>query len=768
MLLRIKNLSHGEKVGNEFDKFIEKLTGKFQTHLRRLGFIFLFFSVALFLMWALITVFWPVNDARRIRSSISLVDGRELVIDYPKRFLADGQAYPVYVTADALSPLTAELDLPSSLPLVLTDVEPHSAVTLGGTTNNMLILTWPVTSTVVVASPQVTPVITSTGRSLPFEKGPTTITLHFRNAQIRRSFFSCCGWSLASFHLSSQGETYRESILVESIARAHLRFLAENYSFIAILPLLTGGIGLLIKLYGDHKKQQELEGKENLEKFIRQVASTDVHDKKKDELEQRTEFSRESEITKLFDNLKMQSKYLDSERWQLAQRLNAISTGDTSEITASDFEQETDAWAGALIAWFNQFNGTESGIDFYRLARTFPRYKLSSEKLVKFDSMVTPLLRPARSLVWPQPASGVVEQGTNPKIDISGDHTLSKLNLFPNADADASSIKEQHILFARPLEFFLRTHPVYTCVVQSSDHAVIYGEAGAGRTALALALTRYSDPVIPALGRYYHSVPDIASIRRDLIEDLSSVVADQASCLRGLKNQEQRELLANLLVSGRSAPLLLAQLNKSSEDQMLHSQTSSAEFARQQEAVLERRLLSQTIQNVTNGKRSDFSSQDWFCGLDDIVHQMGFKRIVVALDLDVDQWNELLSHSTPYLSKMLEAFGSSVQIIICVASNDEPAASWSRLIKTHKLKSEELTWQPEQLHNMIRYRINKRGMKDELILDWEGGITALSEAAQGNPRRLAQLWQRVETEYPDQDTFTVDMVAAILKKEGLA
>ena len=267
-------------MGKKLDDLIEKLNNLFQTHLRRLGFIFLIFSVVLFLIWAEIAIIWPLEDTSRIRSSISLADGRKLVIDHPKRFLADGQAYPVYISVDASSPLTVELSLPSSLPLVLTKVDPQSDVALVGGEDTALVMTWPVTSTVLIATPQTTTtvvmpatvtstVLTATpqttttvipmGKSLPFEGSPNTIALYFKNAQLERPFYySCCTWTFDAFKLSYQGKTYSEPVYVESPARAQRRLIAEKYSFIAILPLLTGAIGFLLKLYGDYKKQQEI------------------------------------------------------------------------------------------------------------------------------------------------------------------------------------------------------------------------------------------------------------------------------------------------------------------------------------------------------------------------------------------------------------------------------------------------------------------------------------------------------------------------------
>lgn len=756
-------------MGEKLDKLIESLTEKFQTYLPRLGFMFLLFSVALFLLWGLVTVIWPVNDLLRVRSSISLPDGRKLVLDYPKRFLADGNAYPVYLSSDASSPLTAELNLSSELPLILTNIEPQSAVSLTITTSgNTLLMTWPVSSTVPILTPQATSVITPTGRALPFEKGPTTITLYFKNAQTKGPFYSCCGWTFKYFEISSQGKTYSKLILIEGAARAHLRVLADKYSFLAILPLLGAGIGFLIKNYADYKKQQKIDASKKLEEFIRQVSLGDISKNKDDN------------TANSYTELKKRSKYLDNDRWILAQKLNELCSGDISRITANDFEEDTDAWAGALIVVYKKCYSKNSSdpknashsknisdcrndySKFYSLIRTFPRYKLSSKQLVMFDEMVASILGSVEPLKWPQRSFSNLQNCHKPKFDDPNKYTLAGLQLFPYSDA--RNIEEQCDLF-KEKETFWRLHPVYAKLVESSNHFLVYGPAGVGRTALALALTRYGDPNKPVLGCYYNTIPHISTIQHDLIEELSRVIVEQSFCLRELKSQEQRELLATLLVSARSSSLLRFQLSNFS-DSSDNSQSDSPVVVRKEEAILERKLLGQTIENINIQKSNTLSPRDWFFALKSVLEKLGFKRgVVVALDLAEVEAISQLSQEKSELYELMDAFKSSVQVIICVNSSGSPVSTLP-MAKVYGITDIALTWTADELKNMVEYRFNQRGIVTELIGGQLVSLTRLIGAALNNPRHLANLWQRLTKENPEEYTLTDAMVTSFLGKEG--
>lgn len=777
---------------------------------------FLVSFVLCFVPWFVTVLVFPANDMQQGRDEVVLKDGRTITAQYPQRFLADERARPIYLTTGSLDPITITIKFDKNLPLVLTSVVASSTVTLANNAAGDLIIVWPASapsstnSTVTSSSQPSTSVPVTAVAAIPIIPLPNTASLYFKNAGTESGWFP--GFSEASLEIAESAQGHKIRIEIETTNRASWRAFAEKYSFIAILPFLVPLLVFLVNAYAIRRSAQQRQmATERLEAFKTALSNAD-----------------KDRTSAEWDSLKVFFSHLSDDDRDRADRLMRFSQGEIlSDLVPDDFNTWTDSWAGALIlagesllrkdaepevgrntkqAETDQAKPNRLNPDLYRYIRIFPFDRLPAESenpLRKFQADLDS--RNPQTHDWPRPA--------DPPLDYPTDQptTIAKLRLFPVQADDA--FKEIGYLFSEKRWYWIE-HPLYEELTAYTGPQLVCGEPGSGRTALALALTRYDDytlrpPKEGVLGSYHDRPVTLLEAQQALVQELLIFIRWRSTWLTKLE-REDRNLLASLLLSVFDGRIVLTKLGKPEPTQFdwpvsKNGQTSSDQGGNNQpipvasssqnsnneddkkepnpvdqnsrnsnneddknrpvweaQAKVGFSLLRESVEGMTGKPR--LAEAQWFYALSRCAQKMGFTRVRIALDMTYQQYEQWRSdHLGRFLSAMTIDSDIPVQLIMLA-----PGATVDFDAQQYGIVLRQLRWDDEStggktpLNQMLEHRFKQRTGSKLDITEFipEAVQCELCDAAQHNPRRLATLWQRITREHPDEQSVKTEMFKA--------
>lgn len=461
--------------------------------------------------------------------------------------------------------------------------------------------------------------------------------------------------------------------------------------------------------------------------------------------------SDRTKVDETWADLERIRDHLQSSDWRRCQQIFDFSEAATThqQITEIDFSTWPDSWAGALILAYESKELSQETT--FRYIRTFPADQLSRTGEERFRDFVANLNLPQpQPHEWPLPTKLPVGYTTNsPK-------SIIELGLFPGFTTN--NLKERNHLFSEA-QWFWREHPAYNTIKLSSKSALIYGEPGCGRTALALGLTRYAEGEERVLGCLHSRPATLSDAQRNLTWELLRFLRWRSTWLTKL-TQEDRDLLALVVANSLDVRCVLSALSTFEPDQFI-SDDANKEIWKEQ-AITELRLLKQAIEQIR--EKHPLPPAQWFEALSQCTRKMGFQRLRIALDLTAEQYE---TWHTAHLWQILAALPSNletlVQLIVLV-----PGQAKNFNVGAVGMDIQELEWgssldnHEPLLVQMLRHRLMQRiSNSDETTITQfvpEGIQRELCKVAHYNPRRLARLWQRIATTNPDAKRVTPEMV----------
>ena len=772
-------------------------------HSRAIWLILFILSLVGFGVWLSTMLSWPARDNQRSRSAIPWDNGKILVIDHPMRFLADDQSRPVHLMADSLEPISITLKLSETLPLILVSAEPSSTLKIHDLANGLVLISWPqpttspppaatLTST-LAPTPTETPVpahaLSATGAPtatteptigattaaaaqssptlhtatptvvalLPVLSQPQTISLNFKNANTERGLPLVpfiAGYKAGSLQIKGVLESASIPIMIETVDRANWREFARNNSFFAVLPLLVAAFGFLGRTYASRRNKRLQEATtEKLEAFKNAFLT-----------------SSRMKVNETWADLEHVKDHLQSGDWRRCKQIFDFSRAATTlqEITETEFFTWPDSWAGALVLRYEilkvsnlplgkeQADGAITPVDSqtYEFVRVFPTYLLSSQMERQFNRFVAGLTLPDLQLLrWP-PEPLVLSEGraaTNPK-------SITEIGLFAALTAD-NSLEQLH-LFSEP-RLFWPEHPVFTAIASSTKSMLVCGDSGCGRSALALALTRYFDASTRehVFGIYHERPATLAEAQQNLANEVLHFISQRTTLLANL-TQEDRDALAALLLSVTDSKLV-RQLSEPKSNQFDQEKADEDKKRKWHDiALLESRLLGQSIDRL-DGTRPLQPSQ-WFDALCCCARKLGFRRVRIALEMTIEQYEQWRTASLlQYLAALPTNSEIPTQLVMLVPGHERDFD-----VRAYGITVKELRWDAgssnmSPLVLMLQHRLTNCTQRDEVgITEFVSvGIQGeLCRAARYNPRRLAQLWQYIVARNPDAERVTREMV----------
>jgi hypothetical protein len=739
--------------------------------------------VLCFLPWFLTVLFMPANDMLQGRDEVLLKNGGKITVQYPVRFLADDSARPVYLTTDSAAPVTITVKLDPDLPLILTGVAPDATSRIKHNQDGNLVITWPLSiSESLSAGPAVAsgslalasaPSSTSTPSSavvpFPVVSLPNTVMLYFKNAGTESGWFPWLVQASLNIDESVAVNSAKGNEIVfdvETTNRASWRSFAEKYSFIVILPFLVAAITFLFTAYANRRRIQKKQAAHERLAAFKTALITAESDKA---------------VSAAWNELRNLHGYLSDDDQGRADLLYRVSRGEVPSNLEPEFNTWSDVWVGALVlagealtqqsqpdqhntalGQTTRSNGASSSVEhtqsmlaaLYRCIRIFPLNLVSPEAEERLRKLREKLRIPAsQTHDWPKPVDPPTDY---PQGREDAPPTIETLGLFPSEIGNA--LQEIGYLFSEQAAWYWREHPLYVNLKTCLQPVLICGDTGSGRTALALALTRFAEREEKVLSCYQERPASLAEAQGSLGQELLQFICQRSTLLSNL-TRDDRQLLASVLLSVLDERKLLSYLSEVDPAQFtIISKDDKANLPLwQAQAQVELRLLSDSVKQMT--KMPPLLGQQWFNALNRCVAKLGFARVRIALDLtgeDFHRWR--CDHSGQFRSALSVNPSFPVQLILLV-----PGSITDLDGTKHGFVLQQLRWDANSdngmnlLLKMLHYRY-ERGIGGTEFPMHPNDQRKLCIAAEHNPRRLARLWSRIASEYPKDTRITTRMV----------
>lgn len=782
-MVLIDQASHQE--GSQ-QSFLDRAQTWVQEHLGGVFVIFFALSFICFVIWLVTLLVFPARDSKRDRTTLTLANGGRIVVDYPTRFLADNLAQPVYLTADTPAEAKLFIQIPDYAPLIVESVTAMSPTVTANVSGGSLVVGWLATRPPITTSGITSPTTELYGIA-PVLGQPHTVTLNLKNARLFRGpwFLSALlgGFQQLPLTLVTDTEPKTLNVKIETTDRATWRDFARNYSFLPVLPLVVSGLTALAKVYIDYQRSQRKEARTAMEDLLRDIAQAD-----------------EKTIERYNNLLKTRLvKYIPNDELDEIERVMKFIIGKhTYTISVEEFKARPEVWVGALCLAAARVvpNGKAEAdrttrlprsdvssddserleavhtsepsreeelaqrhrTELYRYMRIFPVDLLQPEgerrlrELRKRLGFSTP-----QNHHWPRPAARPQDYPTDLVTTRS---TIADLRLFPSKRGDA--IEEVGYLFSEKA-WYWREHPIHDKVKEYPQPILVCGDEGSGRTALALALTRYAEDSDKVLGVCLNGPKSITQVQESLAAELLSFIQWHTTLLSML-TREDRELLAYLLSGVLNTHQVLSALSNVEPKQFIVlSEADKANLPLWKiQAEVELRLLVNAVQQIQG--KPPLQTPQWFYILNQCAKKLGFLKIRIALDMTAEQFEKWRCDSFgQFLSVLPVEFNAPVQLLIFV-----PGQPKDFELARYGVVIEQIRWdfpsndETNYLVRMLKHRYTQRngGRETPPFEEFVSKETQreICDVARYNPRSLAVLWNKIATTFASKKQLTIDII----------
>jgi cell division protein FtsL len=392
-----------------------------------------------------------------------------------------------------------------------------------------------------------------------------------------------------------------------------------------------------------------------------------------------------------------------------------------------------DAVAGAL--GFARENGRGNDQEMLSALRQLPTDKLSSELQTLVQSAMN---LPEQARHWPP-------RPTEPNWNLIAlnqpwqDHLGVNPYPYEYAEDDAT------ILFPQ-VGAFSDEHFLYQRIKATNKSEIIAGEAGTGKTAMALALGEYLHNA-ETLACYLPGLPEEREIQHVLAKKILAFVCWHPTFLRKL-GQDSRGLLARVCVDALGDQVVLAALDSAPIEEMAFIKDYKGEERTKRERIVysQLRLFRETI--VSLPARESFPHYEWYSALAQCARSLGFQLpIRVVIDASGEKCAEWMNESILPCIPFWKMDGVIVKIFVTSTVTNaikfpEDHLGW--------LLFSELEWDASLLTQMLEHRFknvmaarDSRLVRPEVVDDplWNRMI----RNAKNNPRCFIRLWNRMLT-----------------------
>jgi hypothetical protein len=394
-------------------------------------------------------------------------------------------------------------------------------------------------------------------------------------------------------------------------------------------------------------------------------------------------------------------------------------------------------------------------IELYRYVRIFPVDLVSPEAEVRLRELRKKMGFPTpQTHDWPKPADVPTDYPKQPLTH------LKELGLFPCETG--SALEEIGYLFSEKA-WYWREHPLHEKLKTNLQPTLICGDAGSGRTALALALTRYAKYEERVLSSYHSASVSFTESQTAISGELLEFICQRSTWLSDL-TRDDRNLLATVLLSGLDEHVVLLALSDANTAQFTaNSESDKANVPLWQgQAQVESRLLVDSVKRMTG--KPPLPGQQWVNALSRCAAKLGFKQVRIALDLtaeDFHRWR--CNHLAQFRTALPIGPSFPVQLIVLVPGSVTDFDGYK-----HGLVLRQLQWNDAtpnagttSLWKMLRHRYDRftidgiPNIEDRIPKEvWH----ELCNVAQHNPCHLAMLWNWITARFPDSTQVTTDIV----------
>lgn len=658
------------------------------------------------LVWILFaTVIWPSENVRNFRSSFDLDNGR---------------------TLEVWGPQVVPLETP---------VEIHFALHRNDALGTPLTLRVSIPKDLVVFSPASNPLDGQVTLSFKGKSPEETLVIQVANAKQRTGL----GVTYQTLQIE-QGETEEQQseptfnklasfpIKVEQTWRGVLRQGGGGAVPLGPLITLVTSIGTLFYQHITHSREE----REHTKKAEKEKA--DEAQEKLQKIRQTLQESNAEEAARILEQIEQKglTVYADANELSQARQLIELAKGKTTSFLLDSLPPTwTEAAAGAILyaAEHNPIN--RSALE--TLMRSFPLNQLSDERLkVRWNKVSANIGTnlPSQAHEWPRPTVGTWHAFVLPPApDL-------KSNPFPADRAE----EEETYLFAHPTSLFWSNHPTFQALKERRSTWIV-GEAGSGKTALALAIGKYllsdNDFAEKGFACYFRGLPPIAEIRRALARRLLDSLLQSPSHIP--IGDAQNRLVAEVLLTALSSNLILGCMEQATSavnwDWLKQAKNDTQRIIWQAEAHSRLRLLAETVRKCTSILPEPLWPKAWSA----TINFLGFEGCTrLAFDLDT------FPASARQESGSLEELACWTEYGIHTLIFSLPQKRLERALEgwTGRLG---LTWDKVELQTMAEWRwgqIYPKRPFDTLFANSETK-TFFIHQAQNNPARLIRIWNRL-------------------------
>ncbi len=668
-------------------------------------------SLCLFGGW--FVLIFPLGGEARVREALPVNSKSNIFITYPKYiYLQEKTSFIEFSFNDVETDL--DIEIPDEL--IFVDITPQDILK----------------SSRVLAD--------GVGLTLSLEENsllPDTIEKYKVSIEVQNAGQSMMTWyklllgrSYPEFRIKKNDLITKDVIIplhVEAVFTARFRKFAKENSFLGTAPLLLSVIGLLGQQYIERKKRLTLQAKKRLRGF-------------RDAIEKDATFGkrRYKDTEDAYNALKKVEQYVDIVEMRYVETIFKFLEKENYEnITIS---QLFDIWPNTLAAVLEiAFKSIDENRkwELYRYLRIFPREKLSPSVANRFDLLM-------KNVDLPNLQGKTDNYFELPFPQVGGDER-DFFYFYPDADDK----EEQRCLFSSK-EMFWRGHHLYRDVLQSTSTVpwIIWGERGAGKTALALALTRHNIGNPDTLGCYLAQTLSIVNVRASLALRLLKMVCFRTTYLIKLERNEFN-LLAEILVKALNRSYVLAKLNNPDDMQFDSAPSEEAKLVWKKQALVGTRLLSGDVEEVK--ENTILSPDNWLRGFEYIIQRLGLTSVFVAIDLKTKQGNEHFSKNYLELISWLYGPGTiPVRVVITLPTSEKEKIS---IPKNSRLIEENLIWTTDELKEMFIHRAVQNGNLEEFVNT--PALDKLISFAKENPMELARSWLYIRESFPDKKIYKI-------------